>query len=365
MKKILLGTTAVVALGAMSAEAYAADPINLGLGGFLRDYVNYSNHDPDAGTADNMQLGQWQNSEVYVTGSTTLDNGIDVAARVEIETNGEDNGNSTDRVFMTLGSDGMGLLRLGVAAHMMDDHAVRAPMVGPNDWGDMGNYTQEGATATNNNNANDLADFGDNSIKIGYQSPTFAGATVYASYGVAEGSGASNGRNLSRATTHDSVSFGLAYSGEFSGASVSADVGQFIQRSATNGTTGSPTLADGKKVTRVGVNVGMSGFTVGGSFSDINDDVGTANDGDVWELGVGYETGPYALAAAYMSSKAKGAATVGNDEWTAWTVGASYDLGAGVGLVAQYHAEEWTQEGNVANGSSNTSALVAGVEIGF
>jgi outer membrane protein OmpU len=355
MKKILLGTSAIVALTALSTEAFAADKIALGLGGFHKQYANYSNHDDTP--SDAMRLGQHANSEIYVTGKTTLDNGIDVAVRTEFEANGEDSGNSTDASFLTIGSDAMGTVRLGVAAHMVDDYAVRAPMVGPADWADIADYVAFNGTADANNSAQDLADFGDNTIKMGYHTPTFSGFTGYASYGVAEGAGANNGRALSRSGTDDSGSMGVAYEGEFSGASIAADVGYMFTNGAADKTRG-------------GLNVGMAGFTVGGSYTSTDSEtVATSNtadaSGDAWELGVGYETGPYSVAAAYMNSDAKGTTAAGSDDWTAWTVGAGYDLGAGVGLVVQYVNSEYDNEGVAANGTSSASSIVAGVEVGF
>lgn len=370
MKKILLGTSAIVALTALSTEAFAADKIALGLGGFHKQYANYSNHDDTP--SDAMRLGQYANSEIYVTGSTTLDNGIDVAVRTEFEANGKDSADtanaagaantvgssrSTDASFLTIGSDAMGTVRLGVAAHMVDDYAVRAPMVGPADWADIADYVAFNGTADANNNAQDLADFGDNTIKMGYHTPTFSGFTGYASYGVAEGANASNGRALPRSGTDDSGTMGVAYEGEFSGASIAADVGYMFINGAADKTRG-------------GLNVGMAGFTVGGSYTSTDSEATattTAVDvsGDAWELGVGYETGPYSVAAAYMNSDAKGTTAAGSDDWTAWTVGAGYDLGAGVGLVVQYVNSEYDNEGVAANGTSSASSIVAGVEVGF
>lgn len=354
MKKILLGTSAIVALGAMTTEAFAADKIQLGLGGFHRQYVNYSNHDD---TPKSMRLGQWANNEIYVNGSTTLDNGIDVSVVTQFEASGENSGNNNDTAYMALGSDAMGSLRLGVAPHMMDDYAVRAPMVGPADWGDIGNFVSYNGTANNNNNAGDIADFGDNAIKIGYHTPTFSGVTAYVSYGVAEGTDANNGRALNRGTTNDSGTMGVAFEGEMGGAAVSADVGYGFQNGSFD-------------ATRVGVNVGMSGFTVGGGYTDVDGEVAatasTASvDGNIWELGVSYETGPYSLGAAYMNSSADATTAAGSDEWTAWQVGAAYDLGAGVGLVAQYVNDEYDNEGAAAAGKSSASSIIAGIEVGF
>lgn len=354
MKKILLGTTAIVALAAISTEAFAADKIALGLGGFAKQYVGYSNHD---NTPKSMRIGQRQNNEIYVNGSTTLDNGMTVAVRTEFEAASEDTGNNTDRVYMTIGSDAMGTVRLGGAAHMIDDYAGRAPMVGPNDWGDIGNWVSMNGTAEVGQAAGDIADFGDNTIKMGYHTPTFSGVTAYASYSVEDGTAASQGSALNRGTTNDSASMGVAYEGEMGGASVSADLGYY-------------TLNGSFDTTSVGVNVGMAGFTVGGRYANIDGEAAATaavNDvsGDQWEIGVGYETGPYSMAAAYMNSDAKATTAAGKDEWTAWQVGAGYDLGAGVGLVAQYVHSEFDNEGAVALGKSSASSIIGGIEVGF
>lgn len=352
MKKILLGTSAIVALGAISTEAFAADKISLGLGGFHRQYVTLENSDA---TPKPLKIGQRQNNEIYVNGSTTLDNGINVGVRTEFEAASENTGNNTDRVFITVGSDAMGTVRLGGAAHMIDDYAVRAPMVGPADWGDAGDWMSWNGTADANSTAGDIADFGDNTIKMGYHTPSFSGVTAYASYSVDDGNAVNNaGGGVSRATTHDSASLGAAFEGEMGGASVAADVGYY-------------TINGGFDATSVGVNIGMSGFTVGGRYQNVDGEVvATSVDGDQWEIGASYETGPYAIAAAYMNSDAKGVvATAGKDEWTSWQLGASYDLGAGVGLVAQYMNTKYDNEGAAAAGNSSASAVIAGIEVGF
>ncbi|MCK5446147.1 MAG: porin, partial [Rhodospirillaceae bacterium] len=68
MKKILLGTTAIVALTAITSEALAADPISLSLGGFQKFYVGIAN-DTDAEN-EYMDFGMQHDSEVYFKGST-------------------------------------------------------------------------------------------------------------------------------------------------------------------------------------------------------------------------------------------------------------------------------------------------------
>lgn len=373
MKKILLGTTAVVALATMSTEAFAADKIKLGLGGFMRHYVGVSNHDEVAPTANSgvnraVNLQQFANSEVYFRGKTTLDNGLEVSVDIQREADKSTAGRN-DVSALTIASDAMGALTVGSTTHAGDDFLVRVPQVTGLDWGDTDNFGAQAAAAGTTSTvfagtSVDITDMGDKAGKLKYVTPTFAGFTGFASYSAAEGANASNitisvaGRNAA----HDGSTVGVAYEGEVAGIAVSADVTRFNKNGSFQATHG-------------GLNVGMAGFTVGGGYTDFNDDTtvngaaagaaqNSANDGNAWELGVGYETGPYSLAVGYMNANSKGTvATAGDNEDTRWNVGGAYDLGAGVALSAQYFHAQADAEGTTA--AVDVSGVIAGIEVGF
>lgn len=377
MKKILLGTTAVVALATMTTEAFAADAIQLGLGGFMRHYVGVSNHDEVAATANSgtnraVNLQQFANTEVYFRGATTLDNGLTVAVRVDMEAD-KSTASRTDMSMLTISSDAMGALTVGSTTHAADDFLVRVPQVNGLDWGDtdrFGAVTDAAATASSAfaTSSMDITDTGGKGGKLKYVTPTFSGFTGYASYSAAEaevstitiGTAGRNG-------AHDASTMGVAFEGELGGAGIAAD----LTHMRFNGT---------KNVTHGGLNVSMAGFTVGGGYSDFNDDTttntlaagvaNTTNDGKAWELGVGYETGPYSLAVGYMKADSKGTvATAGDNEDTKWNVGAAYDLGAGVAVTANYFHSKANPEGTgttIATGKETTvSGVLAGIEVGF
>lgn len=376
MKKILLGTTAVVALATLSTEAFAADKIKLGLGGFMRHYVGVSNHDEVAATANTsvgrgVKLQQWDYSEVHFKGDTTLDNGLNVA--VKVETGATKSGGRAQGIVdvsqLTISSDAMGALTVGSTPHAGDDFLIRVPQVNGFDWGDTDKFgaVSDAAATTSTaftTSSVDITDMGAKGGKLKYVTPTFSGFTGYASYAAAE----VNGSNITigaanRNGAHDASTMGVAYEGELSGVALSADVTHF----RVNGTS---------NVTHGGLNVGMAGFTVGGGYSDFNDDssaVNSTNDGNAWELGVGYETGPYSLAVGYMNANNKGTAAAAQDnEDTKWNVGAAYDLGAGVKLTADYFHSQADAEDTVASpttfatGKERTvSGVLAGIEVGF
>lgn len=357
MKKILLASTAIVAMASVSSTASAADKISLGLSGFMKHYVGIANHDEAAGAAvQSMALGQHSNTEIHFKGSTTLDNGLSVAVTVERE--GDRNNGNTDKSFVTVSSDAMGAISLGGVGHAADDFAVGAPMVGPLDFGDSADWANVNPLASQMNNAAAVRVTGNNNLKMKYVSPTFSGFTVGISYDVAHDDNGSK-RALDRATSDDSSSIAAMYEGEISGASVSADIARFHGNNDVIAVVGNQDFTND----RVGLNVGMAGFTVGGSYNDYNS-AAANDDGKAWELGVSYETGPYAVSAAYMSGTAETGAATKNKQ-NEWVLGATYDLGASVVLAANYYSSKASESGAGARANSKISGLVAGIEVGF
>ena len=89
MKKLLLGSTALVVGGLMAAPAMAADPIKIGVGGYYQFYAIGGGI--DATYAMNGSVTQYkgvqfiQEGEIHFIGQTKLDNGTTVGIRVELE----------------------------------------------------------------------------------------------------------------------------------------------------------------------------------------------------------------------------------------------------------------------------------------
>ena len=89
MKKLLLGSTALVVGGLMAAPAMAADPIKMGVGGYYTFYGAAGNIDPTYamnGSVTNYKgFGFIQEGEIHFIGQTKLDNGTSVGLTVELE----------------------------------------------------------------------------------------------------------------------------------------------------------------------------------------------------------------------------------------------------------------------------------------
>jgi len=110
MKKLLLGSTALVAGGLMAAPAMAADPIKIGVGGYYQFFVNAGQieglYTYNGNSIQYKGLSFYQEGEIHFTGQTKLDNGTTIGLTVELEgwNNGATNSNSTSTGVPTGGA---------------------------------------------------------------------------------------------------------------------------------------------------------------------------------------------------------------------------------------------------------------------
>lgn len=179
MKKVLLGTTALLGAGLVASPAFAADGIKLSVGGFFKSAYQVNFDDDDEGepgdetNTDNF----FQDAEIHFTGETTLDNGLTVGARVELE--GETAGDQIDEAYVYW-SGGFGEVRIG-----SDDDALAASCVFPP--GGTGNFSAfspnqwAANTLTSNSVCSGVDDKGD-AQKLVYISPNFSGFQLVMSY---------------------------------------------------------------------------------------------------------------------------------------------------------------------------------------
>ena len=135
MKKLLLGTTALIAAGAFVGAAQAADdemmagPVTVGVAGYMTAAVGF------ASDGDDATRGQEVNHvyEIAVSGSTTLDNGITVAVHGQLGTSGQyttsEDSRPFDETHITM-SGSFGSLRIGRTESAAFNATVAAPGAG-------------------------------------------------------------------------------------------------------------------------------------------------------------------------------------------------------------------------------------------
>jgi predicted porin len=179
MKKVLLGTSALLGAGLVASPAFAADGIKLSVGGFFKTAYMVNFDDDSEGEPGNERNtdGFFSDSEIYFRGSTVLDNGLEVGARVELE--GEDDSDQIDEAWIFF-SGGFGEIHIGSEDEALANNCILPPggtgnfsAFSPNQWG--------ANTLTTNTACTGVDDRGD-AQKILYVTPSFAGFQVGLSY---------------------------------------------------------------------------------------------------------------------------------------------------------------------------------------
>jgi predicted porin len=178
MKRFLLGSTALVGAATIASTAQASDGVKLDVGGFFQTvyqgvFDNKSgNHFGDHRNADHFT----HNAEVWFKGETTLDNGLTVGARIELEA--ENANDQIDKSFVYW-SGGFGKVQIGSQDGPIGGYCLLPPgatanfsAFSPNVWG---SNDPVGSNAA-------CIDVLGNSQSILYTTPTFGGFQLRLGY---------------------------------------------------------------------------------------------------------------------------------------------------------------------------------------
>jgi outer membrane protein OmpU len=365
MRKVLLGSTALIGAGVAglfaATAAEAADGIKLGVGGFFRTAYMATFDDDSEGEAGNEHNtdGVFSDAEIHFTGSTVLDNGLEVGARVELEGEDDDSvdvdfdggsasdgGDQIDEAWIYF-SGGFGELRIGSIDDALGTMCVFAPggtanfsAFSPNQWG--------ANTLTSNSICFGVDDVGD-SQKFLYLSPIFSGFQLALSYVPSsdkethgDGAGAHLGMptNVDGTSRHNVSVYGV-YNYEAENWWLQVGAGGSWEGNVEQ--TAGPDREE-SDFYQTGILLGFGDFQVGASFNYFNDDdlfAATLENGDVtadrWVLGVGasYTMDVWTFGIGYSINEADIENEGGDDsdftlQRTALT--ANYNLGPGIDL---------------------------------
>ena len=319
MKKILIASSALVAV-AFVGQAQASEPIKLSVGGYMNQWAGFA--DQEVGDRNNAFQSD---TEIHFKGSTTLDNGIEVGAVVELE--GETSSDQIDEQYLYV-SGNFGRIEMGKNDSAADSMQIVAPAVGPvgvND-GDLDIWVNSYLIDTTVPN-------GDQN-RVTYFTPSFSGFRAGVSFADDSGKNGSFDKNVSNGAIgglhsdtsgsgDNIVSGALEYMGDFNGISLGV--------SAIGENWGEGNLVGG------GLNVGFGNFTVGGSYSHPDDDYGFSegsrnpDDTDQFDVGVSYEMDAAAVSLTYgYAEYGNGSRGNGTGEISTADLGLAYTLGAGV-----------------------------------
>ena len=394
MKKVLLGTTALVAATLVAAPgAQASEKIKLQLGGFFGQVVGFADQDDNyesASTTSYKTVDQKSASEIHVKGETKLDNGITVGMRVEFESdsfngdNGTNGGRDIDESFMYLTSATLGKLELGATKGpewSMGHRAPNASIIGLN----AGDIQVSGvwiATPGESDARGMMAVTGAQGVndynRVNYISPRFMGLGLGLTY--VPDSAYNDNTQIDKAVAG---TFGgsyyattLAYDDTLFGVKVGADA--HMARKGANNADGADNAAVPAPIMYYGggLNLGYAGFTLGGSYErqQVNgatknsaDAAGVvSNDGWKWDAGITYETGPYKVGFTYTKGSIQGDIDkAGDDSYSEWVVGFNYNLGAGVDFNAAVFHGNYEDETSAAANNNDGYGAQAGILLTF
>jgi len=354
MKKVLLGTTALLGAGLVASPAFAADGIKLGVGGFFKTAYMVNFDDDSEGEPGNERNtdGVFSDAEIFFTGSTVLDNGLEVGARVELEgedddgvdfDNETDDGDQIDEAWIYF-SGGFGEIRMGSD----DDALANACIMPPGGTGNFSAFSpnQWGAnTLTSNSACSGVDDRGD-AQKLVYVSPVFAGFQFTGSYtpnGGDERHGDDVGAHVGMPTNDDeesrhNVSAYLSYSYEGDGWGLTAGGGASFEGHVeqSNGAGPDPDR-DEQDFYQAGLNLTFGNFGVGGVFEYYNDFVDQgATDLDRWVAGIGaaytYDAWTFGAQYSHLDQESDNSATADEFQQDRAVLTANYAFGPGINL---------------------------------
>lgn len=345
-----------LAAGLVGVAAPAQAQIELGLGGFMQQWAGYAwNDDDDFSGADVKS-----DLRLEVGAETTLDNGLQVGTEVRVDWGDSGDFDQFIEAFLYLES-GLGRVEVGdrdSAAALMH---YAAPEVGigindgdVSDW--VANPTVSDADSAFESTYLYLGE--DKGTKISYFTPRLAGFQLGVSY-IPEFEQLNNEQPADD-RYHQGVALGANFVDSLGPVAVAASA-TFLRAEAPDGMAG---IEDARGYA-FGLELGYAGFTLGGSYAstrgsaDGGTDASRSLDGEGWDLGLAYETGPWAVSFSHFHGEAEGAVALpGRDKSDVFMLSARYALGPGVSLAGSLYHVDYDGEARDNSGYAAVSGIV-------
>jgi len=331
MRKVLLTTTALVALGGVSA----ASAIDIS-GSYGVEYYSESNTGGSADAADVSGDTFNQDGLIVFSGSSTADSGLTFGGRMTLSHAG-----AIEDQQMTISGD-FGSIMAGAQDGMVDgmDGFMQGSAMVEN-----GSSTTNGTAAAVGLKTTSMVADNPGTVKVGFQSNVISGFQLGYSY---EDGG-------SDATSNDDVSAWI----------VTYDLG-VAKLGYANSTTDS-TTTNGANLgqSQVGIGTSLAGVTIAASYGTAKqagaNGAADTSKIDTRDIGVSYSvddsTGIY---AAFIDSEEKTGTNAG-DKMSSSTFGLTYTVAPGVSTVFETASSDYTDAtvGSAnSDGNSNTTAKI-------
>ena len=382
MKKLLLGTSAIVAAGLLSTGAMAQDGFTVTVSGFFNFSAALISQDDGVGQPGEFMRDNafGQDSEIIFQANQTLDNGTRVRATIELE--GETGSDQIDETFLRFSNDAWGTLELGSRDNAANKMTVFSPIgVGAHL---IGCTTFAHATAPG---AGNVAGFycvngaGGDSIKINYFTPVINGFRLGVSYepepGIDGGAGAITGApSADSAAPGTAGAFGEQYSvaaeyiNTFGDVSFRGMVGFTHSEQEVTPTAGS--FLDDFDLWHTGVTLSFGAFSIGGMYQsgEVNQNTGTAVNGDDTRIRITatYSVGPWLLGGGWSERKVEDrivGGVNGEDKLTNWGASVRRSLGPGVQVSLGFRNWTWEDDDNAIAAENDASHVFFATNVNF
>ncbi len=374
MKKVLLGTTAFVAAGALAGEAAAK--LDMRLGGYFEAILFGVSEKTGAREPGENRKGYdfKREAEIFFLGEATLDNGLKVGVNVQLEA--ETCGDQIDESYLYFQGN-WGKLNLGSenSAHYLmtyGHHTVWSSIDGQDinfaPLYQLGGNLAGGGSGLGGAGAAYAPLLTGDEEKLTYFTPRFNGFQFGISWTPenSSGSGCCGGASADKANTagapldneigeqSNAIEIGLNYEGMIGSANFAAGGGYgvgFIEKRSSLATGGGPvSITRGGLVAAPGGKdrhqfsggflVGYQGWQFGAGGLYDNNGVSSGWEEYTWAVGGGYGTGPWAASLSYIdrTQKMDHSSGIDDDEHKSGTIAARYTFGPGmvVNAAAQY-----------------------------
>jgi outer membrane protein OmpU len=388
LKKLFLGTTALLAAGLVGAGARAADPIKLTLGGFYGAALGGEIGGADKQGEPSFQktnVAFHQNVEVYFNGQTTLDNGLTAGVHIELEANNQ-SGRTIDEVY-TYFRGGFGDFRFGDTKSANDLLCIWDPGSITNNFGLQSPNTTFTNVTTNAviklGNLSSCIDEGQaKGTKAIYYSPVFSGLQFGASFQPHQGKSA--GPVTGTASTNNVagdgmniITAGLNYKHNFGAVSLLAGGGIEYWITPRQDSNDHPMFLDGGfQLTWGKLTVGASGeymwnYIQSSRFNGRTSNNPVAFGSDAWVAAVGanYVYDAWTFALEYMHGAFQISSDSDVDVYNAVSFQTTYKLGPGIRLESEIAWFDWNEDQTLphpqARATSNSVSVGLGTYMTF
>jgi hypothetical protein len=373
MKKILLGTTLLSAVGLFAGAAQAEGP-KVTLGGFADFQIGVVNEDLDTNTRAHAFRSD---TEVTVRVDGKTEGGLGYGGGIDLEA---DTGQTGSGSTLSSDSDNQGLnasrtfvyvdgswgrVEMGSEVGAQGTMKVDASNIARATGGIDGDFTYYMTAPSGNFWVTPDLDLGygagalgnesqENLNKVTYYTPRFAGFQVGVSYMVNNGS-----TGLTTSNQENIWAGGVSYEGKFDQVSIAA---------AVTGERGSAEVGarEDLRAWNAGAKLGYMGFSVAGSYGNISP-VGSLNSSNVddtkyWTLGGAYETGPFGASVTYLNSE-RGVTSSTSNDFDNISVGVDYKLAPGFTPYAEVSFFDADLTGSTVDNKG--TVFIAGTQLNF